>query len=169
LKVSCIGKLNTNKATQSLIEMGKDVILFCQNGPNAHCVMHDGAWIAFSGVQKVADLNMIGITAFVSKNKFDELLKEAEERNVDAILFVAADAVNAIEWAAEKGLIAAGQAPLMEKIITTSSEISSNKAKAQLCSSSEVSLATAWLMRLLAFLKIALNKPSLRKLMIIPL
>ena len=72
--------------------------------------MHDGAWIAFSGVQKVADLNMIGITASASKNKFNEWLKEAQKRNVDAIILVAADAVNAIEWAAEKGLIAAKRA-----------------------------------------------------------
>lgn len=79
MKVSYKGKLNMTKATQSLLEIGKDDILFCQNGPNAHCVIHDGAWIAFSGVQQVADLNMIGITASASKSKFDELLKEAEK------------------------------------------------------------------------------------------
>ena len=50
------------KATQSLIEISKDVILICQNGPNAHCTMYDGLWIAFSGVQKAADFNMFGIT-----------------------------------------------------------------------------------------------------------
>ena len=30
------------KATQSLIEISKDVILICQNGPNAHCTMAYG-------------------------------------------------------------------------------------------------------------------------------
>jgi GNAT superfamily N-acetyltransferase len=129
------------KATEALFELGKDAILFCQNGPNAHCVMYDGAWIAFSGVQQLADLNMVGITASASKNRFDGLLKEAEKRKVDAILFIAADAANALEWAVEKGLSAAGQAPLMEKIMTTSPAITSNKAKAQLCDSSEVTQA----------------------------
>lgn len=143
MKVSCKGKLDMTKATQSLLKIGKDVTLFFQNGPNAHCEMNDYAWIAFSGVQQVADLNMIGITASASKSKFDELLKEAEERNIDAILFVAADAVNAIEWAAEKGLIAAGQAPLMEKIMTTSPVITSNGVTAQLCDSSEVNLGNS--------------------------
>ncbi|GAC27338.1 GNAT family N-acetyltransferase [Brumicola pallidula] len=131
------------KATETLIELGKDVILFCQNGPNAHCVMHSGAWIAFSGVQKVADLNMIGITASASNSKFDELLKEAEKRNIDAVLFVAADAVNALKWAAEKGLAAAGQAPFMEKIMTSSPVITSNEIKAELCDSSEVTLGNS--------------------------
>lgn len=82
--------------------MGEYVILFCQNVPNAHCVMHDGAWIAFSDVKKVTALNMMGITASASKNKFDELFKKVQKRNVDAILFIAADAVNAIEGPLKK-------------------------------------------------------------------
>ena len=133
-----------DKATQSLIEIGKDVILFCQNGSNAHCVMHDGVWIAISGVQKMADLNMICITASASNNKFNELLKEAQKRNIDAILFVAANAVNAIGWATEKGLSAAGQSPLMAIVMTTSPVITSIGAKAQLC---DVSLSIRFFYR----------------------
>ena len=129
------------KATKALIELGRDAILFCQNGPNAHCVMYDGAWIAFSGVQQLADLNMIGITASASKNRFDGLLEESEKRNVDAILFIAADASNAMQWATDKGLTTAGQAPLMEKTMTTPPAITSNKTIAQLSDSSEVALA----------------------------
>ena len=83
---------------------------------------------------------MIGITASASKNKFDELLKEAQQRNIDAILFVAGDAVNAIEWATEKGFSSAGQGPLTEKVMTTSLVITSNRVKAQLCDSNEVTL-----------------------------
>ena len=90
--------------TEALIEIGKDVILFYQNGPDAHCEMYDGSWIAFFGVQGLADLNMIGITASVNKDKFDEILNEAAERRVDAILFVASDASDALVWAAEKAL-----------------------------------------------------------------
>ena len=117
-----------SKATDTLNALGKDVILFCQSGPNAHCVMHEGAWIAFSGIQKVADLNIIGITASASKNMFD------------AILFIAADAVNAIQWATEKGLIGAGQAPFMQKTMTTAAVINNHQVKAQLCDKREVIL-----------------------------
>ncbi len=131
------------KETEALIEIGKDVILFCQNGPDAHCEMYDGSWIAFSGVQGLADLNMIGITASVNKDKFDEILNEAAERRVDAILFVASDASDALVWAAEKGLSSAVQAPLMEKTLTTSLVKPDNKLNAQLCDSSEVTLANA--------------------------
>jgi len=97
-----------------LMGFGRDVATFLSASSPAGLIrIDDHGWLGLSGEPGCADLNMAGVAGSASPAVVDDYVDAVEERELDAILFVADNAPHLAAAAVARGLTAAGGVPMM--------------------------------------------------------
>jgi GNAT superfamily N-acetyltransferase len=93
---------------------GRDAAIFLSASSAAGVFrIDDHGWLGFSGEPGCADMNMAAVVGSASADIVDGYVDAAEERGVDAILLVGEDAPHLVNAALARGLMAAGEVPMM--------------------------------------------------------
>jgi GNAT superfamily N-acetyltransferase len=99
--------------TEHLMQCGRDVERFFGLAPNALVRVDEHGWLGLSGEKGTADLNMAFVARTARAARVEEYAMTIADRGLNAILIVDEDAQPLIERAAELGLNAVGNVPVM--------------------------------------------------------
>lgn len=99
--------------TQHLMDCGRDVARLFQLAPDALVRVDEHGWLGLSGEEGTADLNMAFVARTAPADVVDEYAKTIADRGLNAILIVDEDAQPLVDRAAELGLNAVGNVPVM--------------------------------------------------------
>jgi ribosomal protein S18 acetylase RimI-like enzyme len=96
-----------------LRNVARDFEVMVGDSPIGLVRIDEGGWLGLSGEKGFADLNMAAVFRSGGRSLLEEYVREIEDRELQAILIVEADAPEVEQAAADLGLTHAGAVPVM--------------------------------------------------------